>query len=103
MSTFHFFFEPYLLLRIRADKDFIAQHIQPYVVQKISALKVVAPSIRIDDSYTEEPDYEDGWKVAHRIFELGSRSAVLKAESEVGNVRLEPQFNERKFVHLLLN
>ena len=28
---------------------------------------------------------------------------MLKAEAEVGDVKLVPQFNEMKFVHLLLN
>lgn len=102
-TTFHFFFEPHLLLRMKADKNFINQDIKPHIVQKLSKLNVVNPSVRIDDNYTEEPDYGDGWEVAQKIFELGSRSAILKAESDVGNVSLGPQFNEGKFMHLLLN
>ena len=103
LSTFHFFFEPYLLLRIKADKNFIIQSIQPDVIQRLSALNAVGRSVRVDDSYTERPSYGDGWDVAQRIFELGSKSAILKAESDVGNVTLGPQFNEGKFIHLLLN
>jgi len=103
LSTFHFFFEPHLLLRIKADRNFISEHIKPYVDRKLADLHVSNPSVRIDDSYTEEPDYRDGWGVAQRIFEFGSRSAILGAESEEGRVQLGPQFNEGKFMHLLLN
>lgn len=103
LTTFHFFFEPYLLLRIKSEKDFISQDIKPHIVQKLSDLTAANTSMYIDDNYTEQPDYGDGWEVAQKMFEYGSRSAILRAESEVGNVCLGPQFNEGKFMHLLLN
>jgi hypothetical protein len=103
IHTFHFFFEPYLLLRIKADENSTMEKIKPYVEEKLSKLNVTNQSVRMEPGYTEEPDYGEGWKIAQEIFELGSRSAILKAESDVGNVRLGSQFNEVKFMHLLLN
>lgn len=60
-------------------------------------------SVRVDPGYTEEQDYGQGWELALRIFELGSRSAILAAEGSAGATRLGSQFNEGKFVHLILN
>jgi hypothetical protein len=103
LSTFHFFFEPHLLLRMKADKNSLVGKIKPYVDRKLADLHVSNPSVRIDDGYTEEPDYRDGWEIAKRMFEFGSKAAILKAESEGGHVKLGSQFNEGKFIHLLLN
>jgi len=103
LSTFHFFFEPHLLLRMKADKNSLVERIKPYADRKLADLHVSNPSVRIDDGYTEEPDYRDGWEIAKRMFEFGSKAAILKAESEGGHVQLGPQFNEGKFIHLLLN
>jgi len=41
--------------------------------------------------------------LSQRIFEYGSKAAILIAETEAGNATAGPQFNEGKFVHLLLN
>jgi hypothetical protein len=103
LSTFHFFFEPHLLLRIKADTNSLVGKIKPCVDRKLTDLHVSNPSVRIDDGYTEEPDYRDGWEIAKRMFEFGSKSAILKAESEKGHPKLGCQFNEGKFIHLLLN
>ena len=103
LSTFHFFFEPHLLLRIKAEDALIIQEIKPYIETTLKDLNATNPSASVDASYSEESDYGDGWEIAQEIFESGSRSAILKAESDVGNVKLGLQFNEGKFMHLLLN
>lgn len=103
LSTFHFFFEPYILLRIKAEEDLITQQIQPYIERRLSELNATNPSVHIDPSYSEEPSYGEGWEIAQKMFEFGGRSAILKAESDIGNVQLGPEFNEGKFMHLLLN
>lgn len=103
ISTFHFFFEPHLLLRIRADKSMVTDEIIPFVNQKLTDLGVSNPSVDVNPNYSEQADYGEGWNVAQKLFEIGSLSAILKAESDSGNVALGPQFNEGKFMHLLLN
>ena len=103
ISTFHFFFEPHLLLRIRADKAMITDEIVPFVNQKLTDLGVNNPSVDVDPNYSEQADYGEGWNVAQKLFEFGSRSAILKAESDSGSIILGPQFNEGKFMHLILN
>lgn len=103
LTTFHFFFEPHLLLRIKADKELIDEDVKLHIARELSKSRAVNTSVRTDDTYTEEPDYGEGWGLAQKVFEYGSRSAILKAESDAGNVRLGVQFNEGKFMHLLLN
>ena len=103
LETFHFFFEPHLLLRIKADERCLADGVKPYVEQILSSMNALSPSVHIDPHYTEEPDYGDGWDVATKIFELGSKSAILRAEADANNIRLGPQFNEGKLLHLVLN
>ena len=103
LETFHFFFERQFLLRLKAEEGFLTGDIKPHIEQMLVDMNAIDPSVRIDPHYTEEPDYGGGWELAQRVFEIGSRSAILRAEADAGNIRLGPQFNEYKFVHLLLN
>ena len=101
--TFHFFFERQFLLRLKAEETLLTESVIPFIDRKLSALNAANRSVRVDAGYTEEHDYADGWQLAQRIFEVGSRLAILKSEASVGNVVAGPQLNEGKFVHLLLN
>lgn len=101
--TFHFFFEQLFLLRVKADERLQSESIMPFVERKLTELNAMSCNVRLDRGYTEEPDYLEGWGLAQRIFEDGSRAALLMADAEVGNARAGPQFNESKFIHLLLN
>jgi hypothetical protein len=102
-TTFHFFFERQFLLRVRADENLHTASIIPFVNRKLTELNATDLNVRLDRGYTEEPDYLDGWPLAQKMFETESRTAILMAEAEAGNVRAGPQFNEGKFIHLLLN
>jgi hypothetical protein len=101
--TFHFFFEPHLLLRIESEEDFVIRQLRPYVEQKLGELKAVIKSVIIDGKYSEAPNYRDGWEVAKKMFEYGSRAAIKIAECEIQAITLGSDFNEGKFMHLLLN
>ena len=102
LETFHFFFEQRFLLRLKAEEELLTGEIKPHIEQILVGMNAVDPSVRIDPQYTEEPAYGGGWELAQKIFEVGSRSAILRAE-DTGNIRLGLEFNEGKFVHLLLN
>jgi len=68
-----------------------------------------------DENYPGEGDAqadysfgEEGWLYAQRFLEIGSRIALLSRLVRYGKKplsagRLDSQFNEGKFVHLLLN
>lgn len=103
LETFHFFFEPNLLLRLKADEALLTNEVKPYTERMLAGMSAVNQSVRIDPHYTEQSDYGDGWELATKIFEMGSRSAMLRAEADAGNITLGPQFNEYKLTHLLLN
>lgn len=103
LETFHFFFESQFLLRLKADESILRGEIKPHIERMLADMNAVNQSVRIDDQYTEELAYGDGWELAQRIFEIGSRSAILRAEADAGNISLGSEFNEWKFVHLLLN
>ncbi len=102
-STFHFFFERQFLLRVKADERLHTESIIPFIESKLTELNATNRNVRLDRGYTEEHDYADGWALAQRIFENGSRASILIAEAEAANATAGPQFNEGKFVHLLLN
>jgi hypothetical protein len=104
LRTFHFFFEPNgLLLRLEAEDTIVSETIKPYIEKRLTEMAASNQSVRVDPGYTEQQDYGQGWELALRIFELGSRSAILAAENSAGTTRLGSQFNEGKFVHLILN
>ena len=100
LTTFHFFFEPHLLLRLKADEQLVTEKLRPTLKRRLSDMNATIRSIGIDAQYTEEPDYGDGWKLAQKFFEYGSRSAIARGDT---GLTLGAQFNEFKFVHLLLN
>jgi hypothetical protein len=101
--TFHFFFERQFLLRMKAEERLHTESIMPFIERKLTELNATNRNVRLDRGYTEEHDYADGWVLAQRIFENGSRASILIAEAQAGNATAGPQFNEGKFVHLVLN
>jgi len=103
LTTFHFFFERQFLLRVKADENLHTESIIPFVDRKLTELNATNRNVRLDRGYTEEPDYGEGWNLAQRIFENGSRAAMLMAEAEAGGAITGLQFNAGKFVHVLLN
>jgi hypothetical protein len=103
LTTFHFFFERQFLLRVKADENLHTESIIPFVNRKLTELNATGRNVRLDRGYTEERDYGNGWSLAQKIFENGSRAAMLMAEAEAGSATVGVQFNTGKFVHLLLN
>ena len=100
LNTFHFFFEPKgLLLRLRSEERFVNDTLKPYIEERLAALNMPNRSVRVEAGYSEQQDYGQGWEVALKIFEIGSRSAILQTD----RTQLGIQFNEGKFGHLLLN
>jgi hypothetical protein len=104
LQTFHFFFEPNgLLLRLRGEDGFLTGTIKPWVEEKLTQMNASSRSVRIEADYSEERDYGQGWELALKIFEIGSRSSILSGVSQTGRVQLGNEFNEAKFAHCLLN
>jgi hypothetical protein len=104
LQTFHFFFEPNaLLLRLRADDRFVAETMRPYLEETLREMKMSTRSVQVEANYTEERDDGRGWELALKISETGSRSAILSSEAQIGNIMLDTQYNEGKFVPLFLN
>jgi hypothetical protein len=87
LETFHFFFEQQFLLRVKADERLHTESIMPFVEEKLTELNATNRNMRLDRGYTEENDYVEGWALAQRIFETGSRAAILMAEARAGNAR----------------
>jgi len=108
LQTFHFFFDPvgHLHLRLRAEDRFVTETIKPYVEDLLTRTDMrsrgVSRPLKIARDYNEERDYGQGWELAMKIFEMGSRSAILTSEAQTATT-LGREFNETKFVHLLLN
>jgi hypothetical protein len=82
---------------------FLREELKPYIERMLSDMNAANPSVDADPGYTERGDYGEGWELSTKIFEVGSRSAILSAEADTGDITLGAQFNEGKFVHLLLN
>lgn len=104
-TAFHFFFERQrqFFLRMKADENLHTESIIPFANRKLDELNAANRNVRLDRGYTEEQDYSNGWILAQRMFENGSRAALLMAEAEAGIATVGTQFNKGKFVHLILN
>jgi hypothetical protein len=101
IETYHHFFEPQLLVRVRADESVITKDIVPFLELKKAELKYRITSLKLDPNYDERRDFGDGWPLALRLFEMSSRAAILKLES--APERLGPKFEQTYFSHLLFN
>ena len=81
----------------------MAGDITLFIRERLDDMNAARIEVTPDPNYTEADGYGDGWEVAQKLFEIGSRSAILKAEGDTGNVRLGEQYNEGKLVHTFLN
>ncbi len=125
LKTFHFFFEPFLDLRIQVKKeeqileakeiilkiiDWKLQNEKVFVVFKNgNFLPTNLPNFL--EYFGEEEDFgKDGWAITKKFFEIGSRFALCKMDEKkdrklskrIGESN-EGRFEEGKFVHLILN
>jgi len=129
-ESFHFFEEndrPHILFRVLAEKDKIAGRIRPAIIDRLREMGLADVSRISDicDYHGEQSSFGDeGWKIAQRFFEYGSRVSLLKKDT-LGRLRdtsdsqarrqilrscmvpskdsKEGQFHEDKFVHCFLN
>lgn len=108
IETFHFFREPgHLLFRILC-KDGKEETVKSSILTMAAPLRADGTLSEVkswkDANYSEADSFgEDGWKVAQRFFELGSRLGMMRTEYSHDGKQLPWNFNEGKFVHLILN
>ena len=97
--TFHHLFEPQLLVRVNADEAVIGE-MMPFIQQKLSEVKCRLIKQEMNPKYNERQDYGEGWDLALRVLELGSRAAILKFDRPQA---LGRKFDQIYFSHLFLN
>jgi hypothetical protein len=110
IDTFHFFFEPQLLFRIRtADVD-KRNEAKSVVNLNLAQLKDNIKKSEVKEDYTgEHKDFgTEGWIYVQKLFEYASRISLLKMETLSGKKSYEDcclngQFNDGKLVHCFLN
>lgn len=125
LETFHFFFEPFLDLRFQIKKEDDIPKAKEFILSLINQelpkekIFVISKNGRFfpknspefSEYFGEEEDFgKDGWMIAKKFFEIGSRFALCKMDEnkdrvilkKVGGV-IEGKFDEGKFIHLILN
>jgi hypothetical protein len=117
IENFHFLFEPNfeLLFRVRIRDGSDVERTKAIISDGLGSVANLCERIDYDENYTGEGDTQadysfggEGWLYAQRFLDIGSRIALLSRLVRYGKKplsagRLDSQFNEGKFVHLLLN
>jgi hypothetical protein len=106
LLSFHFLFEPeYSVFRIRAREEDDLDHITRIIR---SNLEQVRDFVSIDQEeelffeYRGESEHfgDDGWQLAQKMFEMGTKLAIAVADPEF---RKSLGFNAGKIVHCMMN
>lgn len=103
LETFHFFFEPNFLLRMKPKSTEITDQIHSTIEMYLpNAKDMITPLRSSHGEYTGElEDYgEDGWTITKKVFELGSRMAIALADP---NSKKGRKFSAGKLLHCFLN
>lgn len=106
LKSFHFFYEDYRLeLRLElgdgVSRDEVNSIFRKYLT-KVAELVDVAKSDIVNYQPEDRDDQfgVDGWEIAKKIFEYGSKLAIALRDVEVRKGQL---FHEGKLIHCMLN
>jgi hypothetical protein len=107
IKTFHFLFEPdpHFFLRIEPNSPNDLEKVKHVVRKHLSAIRDLLVTHAEEQEFTsysgEAEDYGvDGWFVAKRVFEMGSKMAIAQIDSAFRKGR---KFDEGKILHCFLN
>jgi hypothetical protein len=107
IKTFHFLFEPDpdFFLRIEPNSPNDLEKVKHVARKHLSAIRDLLATHAEEQEFTsysgEADDYgEDGWFVAKRVFEMGSRMAIGHFDPAFRKGR---KFEEGKMLHCFLN
>jgi len=107
LESFHFFFEPEmrLLLRIQLKESNLRDKVKDIVKKHLPTIGDFTYQKTDEELFRdyegESKDFgEDGWKIAKKVFECGSRMAIAKFNSKF---RKGKKFQEGKLLHCFLN
>jgi hypothetical protein len=107
IKTFHFLYEsnPTFLLRIEPNSSNELEKVKNIARKHLSAIRDLLVAHNEEEEFTsysgEAEDYgEDGWVIAKKVFEMGSRTAIGKVDSTFRKGR---KFEEAKMLHCFLN
>ena len=107
IKTFHFFFEgnPTFLLRIEPNSPNELEKVRHVAQKYLSTIRNLLVAHPEEEMFTNYPgeaaDYgEDGWMIAKKIFEMGSRTSIANVDSTFRKGR---KFEEGKMLHCFLN
>ena len=107
LTSFHFLFEPepHGLFRIRlSNEDAIgkAKQVVKSNLQQVRDFVIIKEDDKLFGDYRGESEHfgEDGWQLAQKMFEMGTRLAIARVDSEFGKPR---GFDIGKIVHCMMN
>ena len=107
LTSFHFLFEPepHGLFRMRlSSEDTIgkAKQVVKSNLQQVRDFVVIKDDDELFGDYRGESEHfgEDGWQLAQKMFEMGTRLAIARVDSQFGKSR---GFNIGKIVHCMMN
>lgn len=107
IKTFHFLFEPdpHFFLRIEPNSPNESERVKQVIKEYLSGIRDLLVAHPEEQEFTSYPgeagDYgEDGWLVARKVFEMGSRMAIGQLDSAFRKGR---KFEEGKILHCFLN
>jgi hypothetical protein len=107
LVSFHFLFEPdpHALFRIRLSSETGVEKAKQIVRRNIEQVRdfvVVKADQSLFGDYKGETEHfgEDGWQLAQKIFEMGTRMAIARADTEF---KKSKGFDVGKIVHCMMN
>jgi hypothetical protein len=105
LVSFHFLFEPqHELFRIRLSTPSSIERVKQLVREQLEQVKdlVVTEDPKLYGEYSGEAGHfgEDGWQLAQKMFEMGTRLAIAMADPEFSK---EIGFQPGKIVHCMMN
>jgi hypothetical protein len=119
IQTFHFLFELNyeILFRVRLSEGASMKDVKAIIDEKLEPIKGLCVKIDPDEAYHGEGDPDptadwsfgtEGWPLAEKFLEYGSRVTLLKREvstrrKPINAGRLDSRFNIGTLVHCFLN
>jgi len=107
LTSFHFLFEPepHGLFRMRlSSEDTIgkAKQVVKSNLQQVRDFVIIKGDDELFGDYRGESEHfgEDGWQLAQKMFEMGTRLAIARVDSQFGKSR---GFDIGKIVHCMMN